>query len=77
MQAIVANGFIFLSGALGTNTTTIEEQTAEVFAVLLLWLLYMRLGSLAATQCVECVHCKMVACLAMAAAPVAALLQYA
>ena len=30
MQAIVANGFIFLSGALGTNTTTIEEQTAEV-----------------------------------------------
>ncbi len=30
MQAVVANGFIFLSGALGSPNTTIEEQTSEV-----------------------------------------------
>lgn len=36
MQAIVANGFIFLSGSTGTPNTTIEDQTSEVTA-LLLW----------------------------------------
>lgn len=30
LQAILANGFIFLSGTPGTANTTIEEQTAEV-----------------------------------------------
>ena len=30
MQAIIANGFIFLSGTPGTANTTIQEQTAEV-----------------------------------------------
>ncbi|KAL3144104.1 hypothetical protein ABBQ32_003894 [Trebouxia sp. C0010 RCD-2024] len=32
MQAIVANGFIFLSGSTGTPNTTIEEQTSEILS---------------------------------------------
>ena len=40
MQAIVANGFIYLSGSLGDNSTTLEEQVAEVLRSLCLLISY-------------------------------------